>query len=423
MKKPTPSARKTKRGFRPWHALLLGIGITLLQLGIAVTIQKESRYQAAYANLFQWDSEHYDRIARDGYFANLPTLGEGTELTQRSWIKNTNVAFFPGYPFLARILRPFLFRKFALLVTAQLAAIGMWTTLILLLRHLRVKPAIAGVVLACSAAHPAAFYVVAAYSESLFLWGLLGMLFWTVGRNGRGWLFAGLHGFAMSVTRVFGLALAALPVIDALLNHGVPRSAEAKRELRCAAFASALSAAGTLLFFAYCQVAFGLWNLYFLRQSAGWNIHPQYAFPLSGNVLSILVPALPHSFSDGQELSRFATGATFWFLALGFALDAWSTRRRRIDGFRIRLLFWIAAALLFYLPAAALVGNGWQSMLRYTFPCVMLALIALSHLWSRVKLSPTTHAVLGTCALLCAALLLGEQLILLTVFTDGKWVA
>jgi hypothetical protein len=424
VKKTSPSVQTAAPRFRVWHALLLGVAVTGAQLGITVGFQREATLKAAYANLFQWDSEHYDGIAKDGYFSNLPALAEGTELTQRSWVKHTNVAFFPGYPFLARLLRPLMFRKFALLLTAQLAAVGMWTTLVLLLRRLDVKPAIIGVVIVFIAAHPAAFYLVAAYSESLFLWGLFGMLFWTIGRQGRGWLLAGFHGFAMSVTRAFGLSLAVLPFLDALLTHAKDlRTAEAKTALWRGAFASALSAAGALLFFAYCQIAFGLWNLYFLRQSAGWNIHPEYAFPLSGSMLTMLFPAMPDSLQDGQGLSRLATAATFWFLVAGFGLDSWISRRQKIGGFRARLLLWIAAALLFYLPAAALVGNGFQSMLRHTFSSVVLAALALAHLWSRATLSPRTHLLLGAFALLCAAVLFSEQAILLRVFTSGGWVA
>ncbi len=423
MEKTSTSAQNAAPRFRAWHALLIGAGVTVLQLGLAVGVQRGETLRGAYANLFQWDSEHYDRIAKDGYFANLPTFGEGTELTPASWIKNTNVAFFPGYPFAARLLRPWMFRKFALLLTAELAAAGMWTTLALLLRRLGVRPGIAALTIAFAAAQPAAFYLVAAYSESLFLWGLLGMLAWTLARGNGSWILAGLHGFLMSVTRIFGLGVAALPLVGALLEHRRnPSTPEAKAAIRRGAGASLLAAAGTLVFFAYCQIAFGLWNLYFLRQSAGWNIHPHYLL-WDAHAVGLVLPDWPADLADGQAMSRLSASVAFWFLALGFGLDAWTSSRDRDPAFATRALLWLGAFALFYLPGAALIGNDWQSMLRYVFPTVLLGSVALAQRWSTARLSRRANAAIGAAVLLVTVLLLAEQVVLIRAFAAGKWVA
>src|SRR5207302_3000051 len=69
-------------------------------------------------------------------------------------------------------------------------------------------------------AHPAAFFLVAGYSESLFLMGLLGFLFWS-GTEARGArILAAIHGIVMSATRIVGLPCALAPLVKRIWELG-----------------------------------------------------------------------------------------------------------------------------------------------------------------------------------------------------------
>ena len=79
----------------------------------------------------------------------------------------------------------------ALLITAQLAAWGFWSYFFLFCKRWNISPAlqICGALLI--AAHPAAFFLVAAYSESLFLMALLGFIYWSTAEGRYGEILGG----------------------------------------------------------------------------------------------------------------------------------------------------------------------------------------------------------------------------------------
>src|SRR5207302_8900159 len=99
------------------------------------------------------------------------------------------VAFFPAYPAIAAAFRYGLNidTGTALLITAQLAAWGFWVYFFLFCKRWNISPAlpICGALLI--ATHPAAFFLIAAYSESVFLMALLGFICWSTadGRFGK----------------------------------------------------------------------------------------------------------------------------------------------------------------------------------------------------------------------------------------------
>src|SRR5207249_2069567 len=134
----------------------------------------------------------------------------------------SNVAFFPAYPAIAATLR----RAFgistgaALLITAQLAAWGFWTYFFLFCRRWNVPQALKICGTLVIVANPAAFFLVSAYSESLFLMALLGFVYWstTEGRTAR--VLAAIHGIVMSAARIVGVVCAAFPVVRSIFQTG-----------------------------------------------------------------------------------------------------------------------------------------------------------------------------------------------------------
>jgi hypothetical protein len=90
----------------------------------------------------------------------------------------SNVAFFPAYPAIAALFRYGLNidTGTALLITAQLAAWGFWSYFFLFCKRWNVSPALQICAALLILAHPAAFFLVAGYSESLFFFALLGLI-------------------------------------------------------------------------------------------------------------------------------------------------------------------------------------------------------------------------------------------------------
>jgi hypothetical protein len=96
------------------------------------------------------------------------------------------VAFFPGYPLLARAVAAAagLRIEYALPLTSQLACWGFWTYLLRILQGWRVPSRLAFGTVVIILSHPAAFFLVVGYAESLFLMTLLGYLYWSGERGG-----------------------------------------------------------------------------------------------------------------------------------------------------------------------------------------------------------------------------------------------
>src|SRR5256886_17661614 len=93
----------------------------------------------------------------------------------------SNVAFFPAYPAIARLFRDALQidTTTALLITAQLAAWGFWTYFFLFCERWKLSSTLRFFGALTIAAHPAAFYLIAGYSASLFLMALVGFIYWS----------------------------------------------------------------------------------------------------------------------------------------------------------------------------------------------------------------------------------------------------
>ena len=155
--------------------LLAGCAVTLLQVVMAVVLlAPEEPITERYSALVQHDSYWFMNIIDRGYQTIVPPIDHKV-------MEVSNVAFFPAYPAIAALVRNAfnISTDTALLITAQLAAWGFWTYFFLFCRRWKVARSlqISGTLLIL--ANPAAFFLVAAYSESLFLMALLGFIYWS----------------------------------------------------------------------------------------------------------------------------------------------------------------------------------------------------------------------------------------------------
>src|SRR5437667_5497467 len=179
----------------PWSMRLL---LTLVQLVVAVfLLAPEGPLSYRYTSLVQHDGYWFASIVDRGYQTIVPPINHKV-------MEVSNVAFFPAYPALASLLRS-VFRvepETALLITAQLAAWGFWTYFFLFCERWRLSSTLRFFGALAIVTHPAAFFLIAGYSESLFLMALIGFIYWSSSESRAVKILAVVHGIAMSATRI-----------------------------------------------------------------------------------------------------------------------------------------------------------------------------------------------------------------------------
>src|SRR4051812_4128169 len=185
--------------------LLAGHAVNPLQIAMAVLLlAPEDALSVRYAALVQHDSYWFMSIIDRGYQTIVPPINHKV-------MEVSNVAFFPAYPALASALCS-AFRiesQTALLVVAQLAAWGFWSYFFLFAERWKLSGRLRFFGALVIAAHPAAFFLVAGYSESLFLMALLGFMYWSSGEGRAARILAAIHGIVMSAARIVGIPCAA----------------------------------------------------------------------------------------------------------------------------------------------------------------------------------------------------------------------
>src|SRR5215831_17917265 len=281
--------------------LLAGCAVTLLQVVMAVALlAPEEPVADRYSALVQHDSYWFMNIIDRGYQSIVPPMDYKV-------MEVSNVAFFPAYPAIAALLRNAfnISTGTALLITAQLAGWGFWTYFFLFCRRWKVPRSlqICGTVLIL--ANPTAFFLIAAYSESLFLMALLGFIYWTTAEGRTARILAATHGVVMSATRIVGIVCAAFPLVRSAFQtgwHGLREPRKWLRENRAAVVLTFVAASGGIAFFVLCQLRWGHWDLYMRTQAAGWGIVPDYLAVVRLESYRWLVPAL----NDPTEMSQLA---------------------------------------------------------------------------------------------------------------------
>jgi hypothetical protein len=359
----------------------------------------------------------------------------------------SNVAFFPGYPAIAALVH-YVFRfntTNALLITAQIAAFGFWSYFFLFCQRWNISPLLQLFGALSILAHPAAFFLVAGYSESLFLMALVGFIYWSTTEGRTAKVLAVIHGIVMSATRIVGIPCAAFPIVRSLVAKGW-RSLHAPRSwLRQYGNAIALmlvAMLGGLLFFAYCQLRWGNWNLYLLTQAAGWGISPDYLAVFKPSSYRWLVPALGDPTAASQMSVTLGAGLflaiaiceiAMWRTRGRFGPVAAATRTRPVASsnrsgpgmdWPTRAGIYFCALTVFYLSISGVASVNMESMLRYEFSAHTLLVLAFLNFLGQFETAPKLLRAfgMGAVALACAAGL-SLQAWYVWNFTRGNWVA
>src|SRR5438477_856933 len=306
--------------------ILAGLFVTFAQLAVAVCLlAPEGPLSYRYSRLIQHDGYWFMNIVDRGYATTVPPINHKV-------MEVSNVAFFPAYPALAAALHYGFGLDIdnSLLITAEAAAFGFWTYFFLFCERWGVSSAIQVLGALSIAAHPAAFFLIAGYSESLFLMGLIGFMYWSTANGRVAKILAVLHGIAMSGTRIVGIPCAAFPVVQSVFAKGAERVRQPLLWLRLHLPAIGLMMAATLgavFFFLFCQLRWGHWDMYMLTQTAGWGIIPDYFAIFKLSSYRWLVPAL----NNPREASQMTMTIGALLMGVLAAVEFLLPARKRID--------------------------------------------------------------------------------------------
>src|SRR5215469_5542869 len=398
--------------------LLAGCIVTILQIVMAVALlAPEAPIAKRYSALVQHDSYWFMNITDRGYQTIVPPIDHKV-------MEVSYVACCPSYPAIAAVLRNAfkISTATALLITAQLAAWGFWTYFFLFCRRWKVAPSrqICGTLLIL--ANPAAFFLIAAYSESLFLMALLGFIYWSTEEGRTAKVLAAMHGVVMSATRIVGIVCAAFPLVHSAFQTGwrgllMPR--KWVQENLAAIALTFLAVCGGIAFFVLCQLRWGHWDLYMRTQAAGWGIVPDYLAVVRPESYRWVVPAL----NNPTEMSQLSMtlGAV---LLVGIAVSELIPATRRRAGLPVRAGIYFCAATIYYLSVSGVACVEMESMLRYEFSVYALIVLALLNFLRQFRPPPVWVRALGTAAIaLVSAAGLCLQGWYVWNFTRGYWVA
>lgn len=389
--------------------------VTSVQIVIAVLLlAPNGAFEFRYQSLVQHDSYWFMNIMERGYQTTVPPINHKV-------MEVSNVAFFPAYPLIASALQSVfdLDPANALLFVAQAAAFGFWCYFFLFCERWKLSATQRWFGALVVAAHPAAFFLVAGYSESLFLVALLGFLYWSSAEGNRSAILAAVHGFVMSATRIVGIPCAAAAALPAFVSD-FPRPLRHPfvwlREHKNAVAVTLVSVMGAAAFFVYCQLCWGHWDIYMLTQSAGWGIRPDYLAVFRPSSYRWLIPA----FNNPTEASQMAMTLGGVLLLLACATEL--AQRFRGGPSRVALLF--CAAIIYFLSVSGVACVGMESMLRYEFCVHPLIVLAFLHFLRQLRPPPALVKFTGIVVLaLGSAVGLCLQGWFTWNFTRGNWVA
>lgn len=263
------------------------------------------------------DSGHFFSIATSGYF---PADGSDPQ--------HLRPAFFPGYPLLVRLLawctggaHPSDLVWYAAMamitwIAAYAAAVQLW---VFAQEHTG-RQLIANIAVVAFLFGPYSVFLMASYSESLFLVFALGA--WLAGLRHRWWL-AGLLAAGATLVRVNGLFLAAALLVMFILQY---RAADAEnRRSHWASIAwLGLPGLSVIGYFGWLYSQTGHWNEWFLAQQTGWLRTTSWPWMALGRSVSRFwhrPPQLDLIFQDVMELVAAAVliAAVIWL----FKRKAW----------------------------------------------------------------------------------------------------
>ncbi len=391
-------------------ACLAAFLVLLLQMSFVLLLSPGDTPNR-YLTLNNWDSFHYIRIADTGY--KIPDRA----LTRDDIHDGAaNLMFFPGYPLAVRGLHwtTGLAVPVCTVLIAQFFCWIFWVYLILLMREFKIHDdsILGGIVII--ALHPAAFYLVVGYTESLFLASMLGFIYWTERKRSTPSesMLVALHGITMSLTKIVALPVCAYPVIQTLFME--------RRLSRRALFLGAVSVLGTVSFFVFAQIQFHEWNLYFRLEEIGWGNYRRW--------FALLDPwtYIPRFFFEHtvDSFNRAAVPFTVALFAWAYALERRARVRLETNTWRSRVGLYFVGFLLFYIPLTGKANANMDSMIRYTFPTFVLLVLSLLQSTNRSQvLDLFTSRLFKVLFIFGSVISVIIQAWFIYRFTRGRWVA
>jgi hypothetical protein len=397
---------------------LIAICLTLFHIAFfCVTISPEN-YVKGYESTLMWDSGWYENIAANGYVSTLPPTKD----------QNTsNVAFFPGFPFLSRGVSAVsgLPLRAAIPLTAQLACVLFWAIFLLWLKRWETPRLLRAFAVAVIAGHPLGFVLIIGYSESLFLTCMLGFLYFigeTKGAVRPSWRTA-ICGFGMSATRLIGFPLSIAPLAHLIFTSFPDFSALKKPGAWVRpVIISCMAMAGTLLFFLYCHIMFGAWDLYFRTEKVGWNYEANYLRIFDISLYRPLIDLSEFPIIRLPELNRLAIPLTSAMILLLIATDAVRSLKGKAPEIRQRATLYLSAFFLFFISVSA-HGTAdemdlFTSLLRYHLPIHVLLILAV--VWQIKDRGNRLRMFPALCLLLIAICGFYLQRIIISAATNGE---
>lgn len=401
---PTDSLPRTEAealSLRPPALVAVAAAATAAQLALAIAFAGSGAARERWESLFQWDSVWYASIAVDGYHSTIPPVFRDPG--------RANVAFFPAYPFLGRAFLTFgLGAKPALLAASLASTLVFWMIFLRAVVTLGASRGAAALAAWLVFSFPTAFFMVTAYSESMFVATLLGFVVLSA-REGRAVsLGAAAYGFLMTATRMVGIPVAFVALLGRRLLRGT--------------LLAAAAVAGAASFFIWCYWRWGVWDLYQRTQAIGWDVHPSWSALVSPATWGLELPS--HLLHRTLTLGKAFTALYTWLLA---AAAGWEVSRamrgRPASLLRLRLL--AAAAVVQAISVVGLASKGFVSMSRYELP-----VHALLVLWTLLAYRDASPALGSRVRVVAASVLLAGglggailQAMLVRRFTHGVFVA
>lgn len=391
---------------------LLGLLISLGCLGGAVFLLSPSGgFPRA---LIQWDSQHYLDIARRGYQLPEAWIRQAREhgvkassfaTPQSVHQREANLGFFPAYPMIVRAVSSMIdtavgeerkdpgsdprrggskasdpqfsrLEAVALAVSwlSFLGACLYWTRFSAPRSELRggLRARDFGILFL----QPVTFFLLAGYTESLFLLAILGFFLSLEqlrgeSRDSGGVVRSSLRqagtffvtcvfGILLTGTRLFGLACVAAACVE-LLDHGLRQrpqrgsrqAPEARIKIWLGLTACLVSASGAVGFFIYCWFQFGEWDLYFRLQEVGWKNYADFFFFLK-----------PWTYLPAWFFEDTWVSVSKMAVPVAAVLSVVLARRLRRKDLGLQL----AAGLMTYLVAAGKARENMDSVIRYLLP-------------------------------------------------------
>jgi hypothetical protein len=394
----TPSRPSRRRSTSPYVTALC---CTAFQLIVALLQCEHGNLAERYRSFCKWDCGWYAEIARGGYKSQIPPVRQD---------HSSNVAFFPAYPVVSGLVSRLTGAGTGTtnVLVATLCAFFAWYFFHRLLRRIGLSELGIAITSFILISHPASFFLVMGYSESMFMAALFAVLDFSLAKET---IKSACAASLATLTRIVGLPISLFPVLIRLFGETERNS----RSVRNSLLVPAAACTALLLFFGYCQLWFGDWNLYFVTQKVGWNMVPDYLFPL-------------HAAKDlhGARSWDRALWISTWLLIGGAAiLELVCARIHQFSRQRnVRVSLYICAFLVCYLISAAGSGRQLLSFARHSLPVCAMVLLGLASFWvvAREK-SPRTMLAAGLIAIILAILSWVYMLSLTSRFLHGLWVA